>query len=224
MEHVVIEKIQPHNKIKIYLNQAYTKCAYVLLLSILNSHPCLKNGASFSQNEKGIYISIFANSIQSFEVTLLSKKEKDLNGCVEKASYCLMSLSNQQRYLESKNFSFVHINSSDILVLYVHDFPIYVCVNTLKMCEINNNMVDIYFPFSQGLLSPELRENKSLPCKVHFKCFYYILSAFILIEFFQIYSSEQKHQLYAKLVGTKLYMFFFHSMNKCIERRILFYL
>jgi hypothetical protein len=223
MEHVIIEKNILRDNIKIFLNQEQSQSSYILLLSILNSHPCLKNGASFSQNDKGqYYISIFASSFQSFE-----PQQKELDGCVEKASYFLMSLSNQQRYFESKNYSLTNINTSDILVLYVHDFPIYVCVNTLKMCKIKNDMVDIYFPFSNFsplLLSPEMREKNSLPCKVHFKSFYYILSSFILMEFFKVYSLEQKQKLLSVLVGTKLYMFFLHSMNLDIERRMLFYL
>lgn len=210
---------------KLVLNE---KCP-ILLNSIINSK--ILSASSIDTDYKSL--KIIAKKITTFsEYRLFLKKENH----VERMRYqevllLLYYLGCQIKYLfEKEEYGFIKIDLDNILVIDDNKF-IYVSTNDLY--ELDGSSLIISKPFELNInsfISPELKEIKEIPSKIHFKTYIYslgILSIFCLTnenDFLNMeYDEKEKRitELLKPIEETKLYWAIKRTLDDDIKNRSL---
>lgn len=204
------------------------KCP-VLLKSIINSK--ILSASTMDTDYKSL--KIIARNITSFSDYKISLKKQ--NG-VERMRYqevllLLYYLGNQTKYLfEKEEHCFVKIDIDNILVIDDNKF-IYVSVDDLH--GLDGTSLIISKPFSinkHSFISPELREIKEIPSRIHYKTFLYslgCLSIFCLsneYDFMNIEDDEKEKrmsELLRPIEDTKLYWAIKRTLVQDVKNRCL---
>tara|TARA_Y100000992_G_scaffold215723_1_gene148886 strand:- start:5559 stop:6179 length:621 start_codon:yes stop_codon:yes gene_type:complete len=122
-------------------------------------------------------------------------------------------------YLEKNNLQFSHLNIHELIVINNNFF---IPLNTENLFDIKDMFIEIINPYEKEniYLPLELKNNSSIPLKIHFKVFYFSFSLLIYDLLIGLDESDFNKGLLI-IYMTKLYWLLLNCLTKKPEDRII---
>lgn len=122
-------------------------------------------------------------------------------------------------YLEKNNLQFSHLNIHELIVINNNFF---IPLNTENLFDIKDMFIEIINPYEKKniYLPLELKNNSSIPLKIHFKVFYFSFSLLIYDLLIGLDESDFNKGLLI-IYMTKLYWLLLNCLTKKPEDRII---
>jgi|UniRef100_A0A6C0IS41 hypothetical protein len=196
--------IQDFDKYKNYHNN---------ILKILKDYKYISVTSS-EKNKEQAFIKFESSDVIPLK-ELLKSKQNQLG--YKQSETLFISLSNQTMNLEKDMVSNLFFSIDDIVVINSSSaVPIFLYLNTQFFSPIEDNFVEISSPFMKNKLfiSPELKELKDIPSKIHFKSTYYSIGLLIC---FCINREDFKTKDLEQAIGVILHTKLYFALKRCFE-------
>jgi hypothetical protein len=194
-----------------------------LINSLINTY-LLPDTTISSDNKTLIFKGESAISLTDYK-----KKVREKSSGYEDGLRCLFSLTKQLEYLLKKeSASFYTYEPENIVII---NETIYLYLSSEHLIELKNNKIKFTHLFEKTQnLSPEIKNIKSIPSEIEYKCVYYSLGLIIInILFFEDRNRIEEKEInitkrMETIEGTKLYYYLLRCMDENIERRTLLFI
>jgi hypothetical protein len=157
-------------------------------------------------NEYKEEIEVYGNKIIS-----LNKTPKKYRMTYEDSLKLIYCLTEQQKYLIKKGYSFYKFELENIIMIDDN----FICINDKDICKIKNNKFLLTNPFSKNIFSsPEILKMDIIPNNtINISSFDYTLGLLIYYCFF----GEKKDKDYEEKLKTIKYTSLYWFLKKCIK-------
>ena len=149
-------------------------------------------------------------------VTLEYKQGETKTESHQKGNTISFYLAKQQKFLESRGYTFYSLDISDILS--INNDKHFLCMNpNLIKCYFNDK-IEFKSPFVKSKYSsPEMNRCNTIPCSVSFSQVYYSLAMIIIHVCFNTNDLNNSIIEINKIKGTRLYWFLWKCMRLEME-------